>query len=161
MTPETNDIQIGSTAPDFMLDMGEGSVSLADYQGKAHVVLYFMRAFDCPVCQHHVARLGRIYPTLQAQRTAVLVVGAGRGEDAAKLRERFNLPFPVVADAEGSIYRQFGLNKALNMIQQSGSFLIDMDGVVRYANRSTLPTGALNETLLLRAIEHTQAAVSR
>jgi peroxiredoxin Q/BCP len=159
MASETHDIQIASIAPDFTLDTYEGRVSLADYRGKNHVVLYFMRAFDCPVCQHHVARLGRIYPTLQAQQTTVLVIGAGNSVDAAKLRERFGLPFPVLADVDGSVYRQYNLNKALSIIQQSGSFLIDIDGVVRYANRSTLPTGALNETLLLRAIDNVQAVV--
>lgn len=159
MATHTQEVQVGSIAPTFTVDAHVGQVNLSDYGGKQHVVLYFMREFDCPVCLHHVARLGRIYDTLQAQNTAVLVVGGGDQEQAAQVHDRFKLPFPVLADADRGVYRLYGLEKALNMMQRSGSFLIDIDGVVRYANRSTLPTGALKETPLLRAIDEAQATL--
>jgi len=73
--------------------------------------------------------------------------------------KRRKVPFPVLADLDRTVYRAYGLGKALG-IQQSGTFLIDAAGTVRYANRATVPLGALKEPALLAAIaqSHTSFA---
>ena len=46
MPDHATEINVGSLAPDFHLESNEGKmVSLSDYRGHAHVVLYFMREF--------------------------------------------------------------------------------------------------------------------
>jgi len=46
MDDNTMEITIGSPAPDFYLESSAGTmVRLSEYQGRAHVVLYFMREF--------------------------------------------------------------------------------------------------------------------
>jgi peroxiredoxin len=43
---ETGSIEVGSRAPDFRLPSSHGDViALADYRGKANVVLFFVRAY--------------------------------------------------------------------------------------------------------------------
>jgi peroxiredoxin len=157
----TTDIQIGAIAPNFTLNTPTGAISLADERGRHHVVLYFMRTFDCPVCMGHVARLARTYDQLQAQNVAVLILGPGEQHEAEQLQQRLGLPFAIVADPNQIVYGQYGLGKGFGGIQQSGSFLVDIDGVVRYANRSTLPTGALKEPALLAAIRQAQSTLIR
>jgi peroxiredoxin len=40
------EVNVGSPAPDFRLESDGGTmVLLSEYQGRAHVVLYFMREF--------------------------------------------------------------------------------------------------------------------
>ena len=40
------EVTIGSLAPDFCLESSGGTmIRLSDYQGRAHVVLYFLREF--------------------------------------------------------------------------------------------------------------------
>jgi peroxiredoxin len=44
---DTGDLGVGDLAPDVHLPSGAGNeVALADYRGKAHVVLFFVRAFQ-------------------------------------------------------------------------------------------------------------------
>jgi peroxiredoxin len=44
---DTGDLNIGDLAPDVRLPSGSGNeVALADYRGKAHVVLFFVRAYQ-------------------------------------------------------------------------------------------------------------------
>jgi peroxiredoxin len=160
MAVTTTDFQAGVVAPDFTLTAPTGEVSLAAYRGRQHVVLYFMRTFDCPVCMGHVTRLARTYNQLQAQNTVVLILGPGEQHEAEQLQHRLKLPFAVIADPDKTVYAQYGLGKGFGGIQRSGSFLVDSDGVVRYANRSTLPTGALKEPTLLAAIMQAQTASS-
>ena len=149
MAIELIDAQVGASAPDFTIATASGSTSLGTYQGRQNVVLYFMRTFDCPVCLGHVMRLTRTYDQIQAQNTAILVIGPGDQHEAAQLQRK--VPFPVLADPDRVVYQVYGLGKALG-IQQSGTFLIDAGGTLRYANRATVPLGALKEPALLAAI---------
>jgi peroxiredoxin len=46
MSPNTEELEVSSTAPDFALKSSDGSlVQLSKYHGSEHVALYFMRAF--------------------------------------------------------------------------------------------------------------------
>jgi peroxiredoxin len=148
---EPYEINEGASAPDFALQSTNGPVRLSDLRGK-QVVLYFMRSFSCNVCQQHVARLQRQYPALQQRNTEVLVIGPDSQAEANKLQRRMKLPFPVIADTEGVAYGSYTLNKTLGILQHSASFLIDSAGTVRYARRSTLPMGSLNEVDLIAAV---------
>jgi peroxiredoxin len=154
MTTETVELQVGAPAPEFYAATTDGEVTERSFLGRQHLVLYFMRTFDCPVCLGHVMRLARTYPQLQAHHTAVLVLGPGDDHEAQALRRK--LPFPVAADPELHIYETFGLGRHLG-IQQSGTALIDRAGTLRYLNRSTLPFGALKEPALLAAIGEAEA----
>jgi peroxiredoxin len=42
---EDSKVLVGSEAPDFVLDGTRGTVRLADFRGREHVLLVFMRAF--------------------------------------------------------------------------------------------------------------------
>jgi peroxiredoxin Q/BCP len=154
MAIQSIDAQIGASAPDFTLPTAQGSISLEAYHGRQNVVLYFMRTFDCPVCLGHVMRLARTYEQIQAQNTVVLVLGPGDQHEAEALQRK--VPFQVLADPDRAVYQAYGLGKALG-IQQSGTFVIDSSGTLRYANRATVPLGAMKEPALLAAIAQANA----
>lgn len=158
MAEEMYDVNVGTTVSDFALPSTNGQLRLSEYRGK-QVVLYFMRAFSCNVCQQHVARLQRQYPQLQQHNTEVLIIGPEPLADATRLQQRMKLPFPVVADSDGVAYQQYTLNKTLGVLQHSASFLIDTAGILRYARRSTLPMGSLKEDELLDAVRQNSAHV--
>jgi peroxiredoxin len=159
-TASSVELEPGSPAPDLQLDTTNDTFQLAAYRGQQHVLLYFMRTFDCPVCMGHVARLARLEAQLAAQQIAVVVFGPGDEHEAARLKERLSLRYTVVADHTRTAYLQYGLDKGLGGIQRSGSFLLDREGVLRYAVRSTLPTGALREPALMAAIAALPAAAA-
>src|SRR5205085_9337537 len=119
----------GSTAPDFNLESNQGdSIRLSDYQGHKHIVVYFMREFTCLQCQRNAIQLGRMYEQLKAQNVEVLVIGGGERKDAERLTKLLNLPYPVLADPDRSVYERYSLDKVLIAIQRSGTFLIDQQG---------------------------------
>jgi peroxiredoxin len=46
MTTNSQDVEVGSAAPDFSLESNQGiSIRLSDYRGHKTVVVYFMREF--------------------------------------------------------------------------------------------------------------------
>jgi len=105
------------------------------------------------MCQRHAVQLGRIYEDLQSQDTTVLVIGSGSQADAARLVRLLDLPFPVLADSDRSVYRSYGLDKAFFIIQRSATVLVDKQGRIRYVHRATNPNHSLDEAELLAAIE--------
>jgi peroxiredoxin len=65
VTLQTDDLQVGAVAPTFMLAANAGQVSLADYRGRQHVLLFFMRTFTCPACMQHARRLAHLHDQLR------------------------------------------------------------------------------------------------
>jgi peroxiredoxin len=82
---------------------------------------------------------------LDSLDTTAIVIGSGLPL-AHRLATRWlRLPWPVVRDPDRGVYRAFGLTRALGLIQASGTFIIDPDGIVRYANAGLNPGNALYE----------------
>lgn len=97
-------------------------------------------------CRQHVGQLVQLYPQLQSAGAKVLVV-LGEGVDRARrYAEILNTPFPVLADPERKVYEQFGLEKALLIIQRTASVVVDRQGVIRYIKRATNPMTWLQDS---------------
>ncbi len=104
--------------------------------------------------------MGRLNDQIAGYGTATLVIGP-RGQSAAKLAaEKMEAPFPVLADPARQAYRAYGFTKSLWVIQKSGWILLDKEGIVRYAHRSTNPQNSFDEGELLKALRE-QGAGSR
>lgn len=137
-------ITTGTALPALDLEDSEGRpVSLDEYAGPEGLVLYFMRATTCPVCNRHVAELQRDAGDY-ARRGVSIVVAVPEGHAIANAwKAAKGVAFPVVSGRAGSAYEAVGLGKGLfGAIQQSGTVLVDKAGVVRYSRGSTIPTGS-------------------
>ena len=59
----------------------------------------------------------------------------------------------MLADPGRQAYRAYGFTKSLWVIQQSGSILLDKEGIVRYVRRSTNPQNSFDEAEMLKALK--------
>jgi len=148
-------LDTGTTAPDLALEDSEGNtVRLAELRGTSPVLIYFMRTTTCPVCNRHVRDLVDRTDELRARGVTVLVaVPEGRAA-AAEWKARSGIPFTVVTGERGTPHESVGLTrKVFGAVQQSGSVLVDANGVVVHAHSSTLPTTAYDRRGLTAALE--------
>lgn len=90
-------------------------------------------------CIAFTVQLGQSYSKLQAKDTDVLVIGGGGVGRAQVLAKSSRLPFPVLADADRSVYEQYRLGTKLLLVQQSGLVVVDKAGAVRLYHRYTNP----------------------
>ncbi len=105
-------------------------------------------------CRSHAAQLGRLYSEFQAQNCQVILILGEPVEKASRYVESLHLPFPVLADPERLTYHQYGLDKALLIIQRTASIIIDRTGIIRYIKISTSPMVWLAESRdLLDAVQ--------
>lgn len=90
--------------------------------------------------------MGRLYKDFQAANCEILLILGEPVEKARRYSEILHLPFPVLADPERSVYHQYGLDKALLVIQRTASVVIDRGGIIRYMKRTTNPMIWLQES---------------
>lgn len=81
------------------------------------VVLVFLRS-DCPWCASEVPRLSDVF--LRQAKLGLRVVGVACGNDSAEIAEAFarekKLEFPVVPDTDGSMRRDFDIERVPSVV---------------------------------------------
>jgi len=103
-------------------------------------------------CLAHAAQLGRMKDELERHNAIAIVIGGGT-ELAATLATRWlKLPWPILRDPERAAYRAYGLDRSLGLIQQSGTMVVDAEGILRYAHGGLNPQAAFPRDQVLAAL---------
>jgi len=102
-------IEEGQPAPDFELpsDTGE-TVRLSELRGKP-VVLYFYPKDDTPGCTTQACGIRDAYG--EFERAGAVVLGVSPDDEAShvKFKEKYGLPFTLLADADHEVAEQYGV----------------------------------------------------
>lgn len=102
----------GDKAPSFELKDGNGNtVKLSDFKDKT-VLLYFYPRDDTPGCTAEACNLRDNFSRLK--NIAVLGVSMDTPESHKKFSDKYNLPFPLLAD-DGTICKKYGVYVQKNM----------------------------------------------
>jgi len=124
-------INVGDPAPSVEgVDQDGNTFLFADAYTKGVTLVFFYPKAGTPGCTAQACSLRDAFETLQAE--GLQVVGVSRDTAAAqkKFQEKHNLPFPLVADADGRIAGAFGVPGMLGMpVAKRQSFLVK-DGKV-------------------------------
>jgi peroxiredoxin Q/BCP len=126
------EIKEGAKAPAFEAQDQNGTlVRLADFQGKAIVVLYFYPKDDTPGCTAEACSLRDGYSELKAAGAVILGVSADDSQSHKAFAEKYHLPFSILADPDKRIIEAYGVKWPLLGIARRVTFLIDRQGIVR------------------------------
>jgi len=103
-------LSIGTTAPDFTAKDDAGNpVSLSSFKGKT-VVLYFYPKDDTPGCTKEAQGFRDQYEAYQGKDIAVLGVSRDDETSHKAFKEKYGLPFPLIADADGTITKTYDVD---------------------------------------------------
>jgi len=108
-------MEIGDKVADFTLqDDSEKTIHLKDLAGKP-VVLFFYPKADTPGCT--IEACGFRDQFKKIQNTGAIVLGISRDTPKAqkKFREKYDLPYPLLADVDETVCKQFDVLKEKNM----------------------------------------------
>lgn len=132
-------LKVGDPAPDFAAPSHTGeTVSLAQFRGKQAVVLYFYPKDDTPGCTREACAFRDEWSALQKAGVAVLGVSNDPVKSHAKFAEKYQLPFPLLADEDRKIVTTYGVwgEKTFMGRKYQGThrvtFLIGTDGRIRH-----------------------------
>ncbi len=138
-------IQEGQAAPDFELTSDTGDrVRLSDLRGKP-VVLYFYPKDDTPGCTTQACGIRDSYDEFAERDAVVLGVSPDAESSHVKFKEKYGLPFTLLADPEHEVAEKYGTWVERNMYGktfwgvQRSTFLIDRDGTIAKVMRKVKP----------------------
>src|SRR5690606_11555082 len=102
-------LNIGDDAPNFTgLDQNENKINLTDYKGKK-IILYFYPKDSTPGCTAQACNLRDNQTMLLEKGIVVIGVSADSVISHAKFSEKQQLNFPIIADTEKIIIKQYGV----------------------------------------------------
>jgi len=126
----------GDKAPQFSgKDQHGNSISLADFKGKK-LAIYFYPKDMTPGCTTQACNLRDNYSALDKAGISIVGVSADDAVRHQKFIEKYDLPFPLIADEDKSVIRLFGvwgpkkfMGKEYDGIHRT-TFLIDEKGEI-------------------------------
>ena len=129
-------IDPGKKAPAFSLNDQHGKTHrLADYAGRP-VVLYFYPKDDTPGCTKEACAFQSALPRFKASKAAVLGVSILDEASKARFADKYDLSFPLLADADHKVAERYGAWKEKSLYGRSfmgiarTTYLVGADGKV-------------------------------
>lgn len=148
----------GDKVEDFTLPDQDGTpVSLSDFHGKT-VVLFFYPKADTPGCTIEACEFRDNFPKFKKlQDDGVVILGISRDtpKGQKKFKDKFNLPYTLLADADQEIVKRFDLVKPKTMYGKlvSGvertTYVIGPDQRLIHIFSKVKPEGHAEEVLAL------------
>jgi thioredoxin-dependent peroxiredoxin len=108
-------LQLGDTAPDFQAQTTDGPISLHEWAGDKWVILFSHPKDFTPVCTTELGYVARLKPEFDRRGVKAIGLSVDSLESHRKwaddIRDTQGLPlnFPIIADADRSIARQYGM----------------------------------------------------
>ncbi|MCH1869028.1 peroxiredoxin [Nocardioides sp. CFH 31398] len=142
--PERVGLETGVPAPDFTLqDQFGQEVSLSDYRGsKAVVVLFYPWAFS-GVCTGELSGVRDRLAEFLTFDTEVLAVSCDPMFSLRTFADTDGLNFPLLSDfwPHGEVSRAYGVFDEERGVARRSSYVVDRQGVVRWAVHHAIPDG--------------------
>ena len=144
---------VGDKAPNFKMPTdGGGEVSLKGLKGRK-VVLYFYPKDDTPGCTKEACGFRDALPDFSAIDAEIIGVSKDSVAKHDKFKAKFELPFALASDEDGSVCEAYGtwVEKSMYGRKYMGidraTFLIDEKGVIRGAWRKVKVPGHVEAVL--------------
>ena len=129
-------LKVGDSAPQFSVKDQDGNViKLEDFKGKK-VVLFFYPKASTPGCTAEACNLRDNWEQFQEKGYQILGVSADTGKRQSNFKNKYELPFPLLADEEKEVIEAYGvwgpkkfMGKEYDGIHRT-TFVIDENGVI-------------------------------
>ncbi len=145
-------VTVGDRAPEFTLPgTGGQDFSLADFRGKP-VVLVFYPGDNTPVCTRQLQSYTEDWDQFAGLGAAVLALSPQNVDSHEGFSCKHGFPFPLLADVDKAVGGAYGILGPLGFYRRS-VFVIDGEGVIRYAHRSATSLSYRSADELVAAVQ--------
>ncbi len=146
-------LSVGDPAPDFTLSDADGNpISLSDFKGQK-VVLYFYPKDDTPGCTKEACGFRDAQDDYMEANAVVIGVSPDSEKSHQRFRDKYDLPFLLLADPERQAIEGYDVWKEKNMYGKKymgverSTFIIDEDGILLEILRKVKVDGHVQSVL--------------
>lgn len=141
----------GTPAPNIALADDRGAPFQLDSVRGKKAVLYFYPKADTPGCTVEACEFRGRIGDFNAADAVVLGISPDGSSEQAAFRDKFNLPFKLLADSNHQTAEAYGVwkervieGKKMMAVERT-TFIIDEQGVIRKVFRNVKPEGHASE----------------
>ena len=152
MVTKGEELEEGSTAPDFKLPSSSGKdVRLSDFRGKK-VVLYFYPKDDTPGCTAEACSFRDNLPKFDKVNTVVLGISKDSPDSHQSFIRKYGLNFTLLSDVDQKVNELYGTWKEKNNYgkkywgTERSTFVIDERGRSRRSSAGCRSTGTRSKS---------------
>lgn len=119
-------LKLGTQFPSVQatLDSGE-TIDLSSNSAEGYVLVYFYPKADTPGCTKQACSLRDAYEVLLEKGVTVFGVSKDSVKSQSKFREKYTLPFSLVADSDSDVIEAFGVPKKLGFASRQAFLFKD------------------------------------
>ncbi|HKG93586.1 MAG TPA: redoxin domain-containing protein [Gemmatimonadaceae bacterium] len=126
---------VGERAPDFSLRSTSGeTVSLASFRGKKHVLLAFFPLAFSSVCTAELCEMRDDFDQYARSDVEVLPISVDSHYSLSEFRDKHKIQAQMLSDFKRDVSRLYGVLHEERFFSNRAYFLIDKDGVIRWAH---------------------------
>lgn len=151
-------LKVGDEAPAFALSNAKGeTVSSEALFADGPVILTFYRGAWCPYCSLQLRGLTQSLPAIEAAGGKLVAITPQTPDKSLEQVEKDGLPFEILSDLDSAVMKAYGLyfevppeltdvykrnfnldlteynGEGRNVLPVPGTYIIDSDGIVRFA----------------------------
>jgi len=146
-------LDVGEDAPEFELsDQNDDPVTLAEFEGR-RVVLYFYPRADTEGCTKEACSFRDEWDRFEGRDVVVLGVSDDPVDDLDDFAEKYDLPFHLLSDEDGSVssaYDSYGEKQMFGNTFDGvfrNTYVIGPDGTIERVYEGVSPEGHAAEIL--------------
>jgi peroxiredoxin len=101
---------VGQSAPEFELSNATGKIiSLSKTLLNGPVIVKFYRGEWCPICSLDLRNIQKFLPAIKSRHATLLAISPQNPDDALKRKQKNELDFEVLSDADQSAIKKYNL----------------------------------------------------
>ena len=154
-------IEVGKTAPLFSLPDKDGNIfHLADFKGKQHVLLVFIRNDWCPSCRIKLRTYDNHRHKFNEKNIQLLTISPPEKQDK-NIHATLGIQMKILYDTQQEVCKKYGVQLPAEVVGGANSpgmplpasFLVDVNGIVRYTSRPDRIGEFLDPTTIFPVLE--------
>lgn len=124
---------VGQEAPRFTLENEHGEVfDSQSLEGTWRIIFFYSRN-NSPTCKRGCLTFKEQHDLFSSVGCSIVGIGPGTTEELAGFKSNLgDLPFPLLADPERVVGKQFNVPLHLGQFPAKSSFLVGPDNTIRY-----------------------------
>lgn len=121
----------GDAAPDFSATTTDGRpIRLRDFVGQTGLVIFFYPKDGTRICTAEACAFRDSYALFTEAGFEVIGISGDSAESHSQFASEHQLPFPLIADQDGSLRRLFGVPRVLGLLPGRVTYVINSAGKI-------------------------------